>query len=262
VIVDALNAEAVHTAIERARPDVVIDQLTSLPKHYTPEAMQAAVEPNRRLRLEGGANVRKAAEYAGARRYIVQSAGFLAAPGTGLADESAPFAVDAPPGVAASARLYTEVERQAKQSTALETVILRYGIFYGPGAWFDADGDIADQLRKRQFPMVGDGEGVWSFVHVEDAAAATVAAIRGARGIYNIVDDQPSPLRVWLPAFARSVGAPPPAPMTEAEALQRAGPELVYYSMRLRGASNLRAKEEFGFRPRRLEWLAAAKTAY
>ena len=161
-------------------------------------------------RIEGGANVQRAAEESGVRRYVVQSGAFVFAPGQGLADERAPFAVDAPAGVAATARMYDDVERRAQQSPKMEVLILRYGIFYGPGAWFDKDGDIADQVRSRRFPVIGQGQGVWSFVHAADAAAATVAALRAAPGIYNIVDDQPIGLGVWLPAFADWVGAPPP----------------------------------------------------
>jgi nucleoside-diphosphate-sugar epimerase len=141
----------------------------------------------------------------------------------------------------------------------MEVVVLRYGVFYGPGAWFDKDGDIADQVRSGLVPIVGQGRGVWSFVHVEDAAAATVAALRGAPGIYNIVDDQPTELGVWLPAFADWVGAPPPPKVSREEALGVANPDFVYYATRLRGASNTKARSEFGFRPRRLEWLGQAR---
>jgi len=261
VILDALNAEAVQAAIKRSSPDVVIDQLTALPTRYRRDELLIAFEPNRRLRIEGGANLLKAAEAAGVQRYIVQSGGFLAAPGVGLADESTPFAVDGPPGVAANARMYEEIERRATQSASLDAVILRYGIFYGPGTWFNRDGDIVDQLRSRMFPIVGAGEGVWSFIHVEDAASATVASINGAPGVYNIADDQPIALRDWLPAFADSVGAPRPGTITEADALQAAGPEFVYYAMRLRGASNAKARGKLDFQPRRLPWLDAARTA-
>jgi len=258
VILDALNAEAVQAAIERVRPHVVVDELTALPKHYTSEAMQDAFALHLRLRIEGGANVHRAAEESGVRRYVVQSGAFVFAPGQGLADERAPFAVDAPAGVAATARMYDDVERRAQQSPKMEVLILRYGIFYGPGAWFDKDGDIADQVRSRRFPVIGQGQGVWSFVHVADAAAATVAALRGAPGIYNIVDDQPIGLGVWLPAFADWVSAPPPPKITEEEALSVANRDFVYYATRLRGASNAKARSEFGFRPRRLEWLGHA----
>jgi nucleoside-diphosphate-sugar epimerase len=115
---------------------------------------------------------------------------------------------------------------------------------------------MANQVQKRKYPIVGSGQGVWSWVHVEDAAAATVAALKCAPGIYNIVDNDPSPMSVWLPAFAAAVGAPEPARVSEEETLQIAGPDSVYYATQLRGASNAKAKRELGFAPRRLEWLA------
>jgi len=252
VILDVLNAESVREAIERVQPDVVIDQLTSLPKSYSTEAMQAAFELHRRVRLEGGSNVQSAAQEFGVRRYIVQSGAFVFAPGEGLADENTPLAIDGPPRVAATARMLADVERRAQESTGMEVVILRYGAFYGPGAWFDKDGDTAAQVRGGRIPVVGLGQGVWSFVHVEDAAAATVTALRGAPGTYNIVDDLPAEFRVWLTAFASWFGAPAPPKITEEQALGVAGPDFVYYATRSRGASNAKARTEFTFSPRRL----------
>jgi nucleoside-diphosphate-sugar epimerase len=137
----------------------------------------------------------------------------------------------------------------------LQGIALRDGFFYGPATWFTDDGDIAGQVRERKYPITGSGHGVWSWVHVEDAAAATAAVLECAPGVYNIVDDHPSPLSVWLPAFAAAVGAPTPPRISEQEALQSAGPDFVYYATKLRGASNAKAKREMGFAPRRLEWL-------
>ena len=137
----------------------------------------------------------------------------------------------------------------------MQGIALRDGFFYGPATWFTDHGDIADQVRERKYPITGSGQGVWSWVHVEDAAAATAAVLECAPGVYNIVDDHPSPLSVWLPAFAAAVGAPTPPRISEQEALQSAGPDFVYYATKLRGASNAKAKREMGFAPRRLEWL-------
>src|SRR5262249_48816420 len=145
---------------------------------------------------------------AGVRRYLLQSCGFWYAPGAGLADESAPFAVDASPAVAAGAQTYVELEATAQSVTDIEFVALRYGFFYGPGTWYTSEGDIGEQVRQRQLAVIGEGQGVSSFVHIDDAAAATAAALEGAPGMYNVVDDDPSPLRVWLPAFARAARAP------------------------------------------------------
>lgn len=252
---DALDAAGVETAMRSFLPEVVIDELTSLPRRNTPEEMGAAAERNRKLRLEGGRNVQNAARAVGARRYIVQSCGFWYAPGEGLATEAEPFAFDASPSVAAGARMYEEIEQRLFAQHDLEGIALRYGFFYGPGTWNHHDGATAERARARQVPLIGEAQGVWSFVHVEDAAAATVAALHGAPGVYNIVDDDPSPLSVWLPAFARAVGAPPPPHVSIEEALKAAGEDTVYYATRLRGASNLKAKSQLNFVPRPLEWL-------
>jgi nucleoside-diphosphate-sugar epimerase len=261
VSANALDASAVKAALDQVRPEVVIDELTSLPKHYTPEEMRVAAERDRTVRLEGGRNVQSAAIAAGARRYIVQSTGFFYAPGPGLAAEADPLAIDASPAVSASARTYTQIEERVLNAVGIQGVALRYGFFYGPGTWFTQDGDVANQVRDRKYPIAGSGQGVWSWIHVEDAAAATVAALECAPGIYNVVDDDPSPFSVWLPAFAAFVGAPEPPRVSEEVALQNAGPDVVYYATRLRGASNAKAKRELGFAPRRLEWLAARGAA-
>ncbi len=255
VVADALDTQAVRAAIEKARPDVVIEELTSLPKHYTPEEMRAAAERDRQVRLEGGHNLHAAARECGARRYIVQSTGFFYAPGPGLATEEDSLAANASPAVSASVRTYMQVEDRVLGAKDLDGVALRYGFFYGPGTWFTEDGDIAGQVRERKYPLTGSGQGVWSWIHIEDAADATAAALKCAPGIYNIVDDDPSELSVWLPAFAAAVGAPEPPHISEEEALRNSGPDFVYYATSLRGASNARAKRELGFAPRQLEWL-------
>ena len=256
VIANALEAQAVQVAMNKARPDAVIEELTSLPKHYTPEEMRAAADRDRTVRLEGGWNLQNAARAAGARRYIVQSTGFFYAPCPGLANETEPLALDASPAVSASVRTYLQIERRVLSSSDQEGVALRYGFFYGPGTWFTPDGDVANQVRDRKFAIAGSGQGVWSWVHVEDAAAATIAALECTPGVYNIVDSDPSELSVWLPAFAAFVGAPEPPRVSEADALQTAGPDWIYYSTRLRGASNTKAKRELRLAPRKLEWLA------
>jgi 2-alkyl-3-oxoalkanoate reductase len=255
VIGDALDAVSVAAAVARMRPHAVITELTSLPRHYTPAEMKAAAARDRQVRIEGNANLLAALQDAGVRRYLLQSSGFWYAAGTGLADESAPLAFDAPPGIAASARTYAELESTAMRAAGVELVALRYGFFYGPGTWYTSEGDVGEQVRQRQLPVIGGGSGVWSFVHIEDAAAATVSALECQPGVYNVVDSDPAPQCVWLPAFARAAGAPPPPEVMEQEALAAFGAEAVYYATRLRGASNEKAIRELGFRPRRLEWL-------
>jgi 2-alkyl-3-oxoalkanoate reductase len=255
VIGDALDAASVWAAIAHVRPEAVINELTSLPRHYTPEEMKAAAERDSKVRREGNVNLLAAMREGGVRRYVLQSSGFWYAPGSGLADETTPLAVDATPGVSASARTYVELESTAFRAADIDCVAMRYGFFYGPGTWYCNDGDIGEQVRRRQVPIIGEGQGVSSFVHIEDAASATVAALECAPGAYNIVDDDPSPQCVWLPAFARACGAPEPPRITEQDALVAAGADSVYYATRLRGASNEKARRDLDFRPRRLEWL-------
>ncbi|PSB24081.1 NAD-dependent epimerase/dehydratase family protein [Stenomitos frigidus] len=178
VIADIFDADAIKAAVIQAQPDVVIEQLTALPKTYTRESMSAAAALNTRIRVEGGANVLAAAQAAGVRRYLRQSIAFWGIPGTGLADEETPIAFDASPAVAADAHIVTDIERHLLETPSIEGIALRYGFLYGPGTWFATDGDVAAQVRQQQFPIVGKGDGVWSWLHIEDAAAATVAAVQ------------------------------------------------------------------------------------
>src|SRR5262249_27073883 len=251
--VSAFDAPALERALRESRAEVVIDELTALPRH--PSEMAAAAAGDRRLRLEGGGNLHRAARALGVRRYIQQSSGFFIKPGRGLADESEGLAVDASPRVAASARAYAELELRGLDAEGVEGVARRSGFFSGPGTWYNPGGAAADQARKQELAIIGAGEGVWSWVHIEEAAVATVAALTAPPGVYHVVDDDPSPVSIWLPAFARAVGAPPPPTVGEQEAREAAGEDAVYYGTRLRGASNAKAKKAFGFAPRRLEWL-------
>jgi 2-alkyl-3-oxoalkanoate reductase len=254
VIADALDAAAVKAAVGRIRPDAVINELTSLPRHYTPAEMQAAAERDRRVRVEGNISLLAALRDSGVR-YLLQSSGFWYAPGAGLADESVPFISSASPGVEASARIYLELEARASATPGIEFVALRYGFFYGPGTWYTREGDMGDQVRQQQIPIIGEGQGVYSFVHIDDAAGATAAALECPPGAYNIVDGNPSPQHLWLTAFARAAGAPAPPRVSEEEALRASGPDAVYYATRLRGASNEKARRELEFHPRPLEWI-------
>jgi nucleoside-diphosphate-sugar epimerase len=258
IIADVFDAEAVKAVVNRLQSEVVIEQLTALPRSYTRESLTAAAPINNRLRLEGAANVLAAASAAGVRRYLRQSIAFWAIPGSGLADEETPLAFDASPAVAADARVVTELERRLLGTRNIEGIALRYGFFYGPGTWFNPDGDVAEQVRQQRFPMVGNGEGVWSWLHIEDAAIATVAAAeQGNPGIYLIANDQPLPVREWLPAFARRLNAPPPPRVSVEDALKTdGGADAVYYSTQMRGVSNAKAKRELNFQPRALEWIA------
>jgi nucleoside-diphosphate-sugar epimerase len=205
VIADALDASSVSAAVARVRPDVIINELTSLPKHYTPTDMKA--ERDARVRLEGNKNLIAAAQQTGLRRFLVRSTGFWYAPGRDLADEGERFAYGASAAVAAGAQRYAQLEAMTLDRAEIEAVALRYGFFYGPGTWFNSDGDVGEQVRQQQVPIIGHGQGVWSWIHIDDAADATVRALDCPPGPYSIVDDNPSEQRVWLTAFARYCGA-------------------------------------------------------
>src|SRR5215468_6780065 len=257
-IADVFDPDALKAVVGRAQPEVVIEQLTALPRNYTRESMNAAAALNNRIRLEGGANVLAAAQAAGVRRYLRQSVAFWAIPGLGLADEDTPLAFSASPAVAAGAREATELEHRLLGNPSIEGIALRYGFFYGPRTWFNPDGDVAQQVRQRQFPIVGNGEGVWSWLHIEDAAiATTLAAEQGNSGTYLIANDRPLAVREWLPAFARWLNAPPPPRLSVEDALKASGgADAVYYGTQMRGVSNAKAKRELNFQPRPLEWMA------
>src|SRR5215470_11407862 len=223
-IADVFDTDAVKAVVSRALPEIVIEQLTALPRHYTRESMSAAAALNNRIRLEGGANVLAAAQAAGVRRYLRQSVAFYAIPGHGLADEDTPLVVSASPAVAAGAREITELEHSLLGNSSLEGIVLRYGFFYGPGTWFNPDGDVARQVREQQFPIVGDGKGVWSWLHIDDAAMATVAAAdQGNPGIYLVANDRPVAVHEWLPAFAKWLNAPPPPRLSVEDTLKTDG---------------------------------------
>jgi len=263
-IADVFDPDAVKSVVARTRPELVIEQLTALPRTYTREAMMAAAPLNTRIRLEGGANVLAAALAAGVRRYVRQSIAAWAVPGSGLADEETPLAFDASPAVAADARVVAELEHRLLANGNIEGITLRYGFFYGPGTWFSPDGDVGRQVRQRQFPIIGNGEGVWSWLHIEDAAIATAAAAeQGNPGIYAIANDEPLPVREWLPAFAKWLNAPPPPQISVEDALRTAGgADAVYYGTQLRGVSNAKAKRELNFQPRPLEWIVDTSVAH
>src|SRR5262245_38852151 len=183
--VSAFDAAAVEQTLRYARAEVVIDELTSLPKD--PSEMAAAASGDRKLRIEGGGNLHRAAMACGVRRYIQQASGFFLEPGSGLADESAGLAVNASPRVAMHARTYAELEARVLNAGEMEGVALRYGFFYGPGTWYHPEGASADQARRQEVPVIGDG-GVWSWVQIEDAAVATADVLTAPPGVYNIVD--------------------------------------------------------------------------
>ena len=210
VLVDPLDAAALREAVVAARPDVVVHQLTALTGLGMTRNFDKAFAQTNRLRTEGTDNLLAAARAAGAERLVWQSYA-----GWPYAREGGPVKTEADrldPTPPADVRETLEAIRHLEAVvTEAGGIVLRYGGFYGPGTSLDGDGEHAEMLRKRRFPVGGSGDGVWSLVHIDDAAAATVAAIEGgAPGIYNVVDDDPAPIREIVPALAAALGAPPP----------------------------------------------------
>src|SRR5919106_4136941 len=254
VICDCLDPAAVEEAVTAARPEVVISQLTRLPKEYDLRTIDYG--PTNRARAEGGRNLIAAGHKVGARRYISQSIAFLYEPqGDWVKDENAPTFRDPPGPLKSGMEATMTSEREALSAEGMEGVVLRYGQFYGPDTYFDHGGSIARQVKSRRFPIVGKGRGVFSFIHIEDAADATVAAVdRGAPGVYNIVDDDPAPMREWLPVYAGAIGAKRPFRVPLFIARLIAGPLVGLFANELRGASNAKAKRELGWQPAHPSW--------
>jgi 2-alkyl-3-oxoalkanoate reductase len=253
-VCDCLDPVAVEEAVIAANPGVIISQLTRLPKKYDLRTID--YEPTNRARLEGGRNLISAGRRVGARRYISQSVAFIYEPqGDWVKDEQAPPWLDPPGPFRSGAEATVTSEREAVDAEGMEGLVLRYGQFYGPDTYFDHGGSIANDVMKRRFPIVGKGTGMFSFIHLDDASDATVAAVeRGAPGIYNVVDDDPAPMREWLPVYAAALGAKRPFRVPLFIARLVAGPLTKAFSEQLRGASNAKAKRELGWQPGHPSW--------
>jgi 2-alkyl-3-oxoalkanoate reductase len=260
-IADALDAAAVAAAVERSQPDAVVNQLTALPKRIDPRHMERDFELNDRRRSEGAPILADAARRAGAKRLVAQSIAFMYEPGPpgAVHGEEDPLIVDPPPSFARTANAVKTLE-----GTTLDAggTVLRYGYFYGPGSAVARDGSMVEDLRRRRMPVVGRGQGVWSFVHLDDAAAATVAALSpdAPPGVYNVVDDDPALVGEFLPALAEAVGAPRPMRVPEFLARIAAGQYGVTTMTRAQGASNDRAKRELGWEPAFASWREGFRT--
>jgi nucleoside-diphosphate-sugar epimerase len=261
VVVDGFDREAVRRAVLDAAPEAIVDELTSLPRDYDlrdPHLYDA----NDAIRSKGTPALHDAGREAGVRRFVLQSIAFLYAPeGDWVKSEDARPWLDAPMPFARSVRVLHDNEQRVTSDPDVEGVVLRYGFFYGPGTHYAPDGSIAAQVRKRQFPVVGKGNGLSSYVHLHDAASATVAALDRGRGIYNIVDDEPAALRDWLPVYARAIGAKRPLRVPTWLARLIAGGTVVGLATRLRGASNAKAKAELGWEPVLPSWREGFTTA-
>jgi nucleoside-diphosphate-sugar epimerase len=255
VVCDVFDRQALEAAVKEAAPEVVVNQLTSLPQDFNPKKIDYG--PTNRVREEGGGNLMQAALAVGARRYVTQSIAFIYAPeGDWVKDEEGRPFEDAPPPFDEGERAMLAHERQVLGTEGIEGLVLRYGQFYGPGTYYTpGSGSIAKQVEKRMLPVIGPGTGMGSFIHVEDAAGATVAALdHGGPGIYNVTDDEPAPVREWLPVYAEALGAKPPRRVPTWLARLVGGKMAVEFGVNLRGADNAKAKRELGWQPRYLSW--------
>ena len=260
VVADALDPDQVAEAVARARPDVIVDQLTSLGE-VNPRHMGRDFALTNRLRTEGTDHLLSAGQAVGVRRFVAQSIGLYERAGGPVKSEDDPLDPTPVPEMREILAAVRYHERAVLDARWTEGIVLRYGAFYGPGTSL-APGQMFEMVRKRRFPVVGDGSGVWSFIHIGDAAEATVAAVEhGGRGVYNVVDDEPAPVSVWLPALAETLGAKKPMRVPRFVARLLAGEAGVVMMTDARGASNAKAKRELAWRPAHPSWrqgLAAA----
>jgi 2-alkyl-3-oxoalkanoate reductase len=264
VVADALDPDAVAQAVASAEPEVIVHELTALSGKLSardmrhPERSSAAIMTNR-LRTEGTDHLLAAGRAVGALRFVAQSfAAFRwARTGGPVQTEADPLDPNPPAALRAPLVGILHVEQAVTTIEWGEGLVLRYGSFYGPGTAISLapDAVMAAPVRKRRFPIVGDGGGVFSHVHIDDAAAATVAAVdHGRPGIYNIVDDEPAPVREWLPVLAGALDAKPPRRIPRWLGRLAAGEAATLMMTDVRGASNAKAKRELGWEPRYASW--------
>jgi nucleoside-diphosphate-sugar epimerase len=263
LVADALDPDQVAEAVATARPDVIVHQLTAIPEAVDMRHPDRAFELTNRLRTEGTDHLLSAGQAVGVRGFVAQS-NIAAYARTGATVKSEEDPVDvSPAGVMhANVAAIDHLEEAVLSATWTEGIVLRYGWFYGPGTSMAPGKESYELVRKRKFPLVGDGGGVWSFIHVADAAEATVAAVEhGGRGIYNVVDDDPAAVAEWLPALAEQLGAKKPMRVPRFVGRLFAGEFGMVLMTELRGASNAKAKRELAWRPAHPSWrqgLAAA----
>jgi len=256
VVADALDPDQVADAVGRARPDVIVHQLTAIPATLDLRHFDRDFAATNRLRTEGTDHLLSAGQALGVRRFVAQSY-FGAYARTGAAVKTEEDPLDPAParemrGVVAAVRHLEEAVLGARWT---EGILLRYGAFYGPGTSLTLGAEQVELIRKRKFPLVGDGGGVWSFIHIADAAEATLAAVEhGSRGVYNVADDDPAPVAVWLPALAQEIGARKPMHVPRFVGRLFAGEVGVVMMTELRGASNAKAKRELAWQPGHPSW--------
>ncbi len=263
VVADALDPDQVAEAVATARPDVIVHQLTAIPEALDMRHAERAFELTNRLRTDGTDHLLSAGQAVGVRRFVAQS-NIVAYARTGAAVKREEDAVDASSGgaMSANAAAIGHLEKAVLGATWTEGIALRYGWFYGPGTSMAPGQESYELVRRRRFPLVGAGGGVWSFIHIADAADATVAAVeRGGRGIYNVVDDDPATVAEWLPVLAEQLGAKRPMRVPRFIGRLFAGDFGVILMTELRGASNAKAKSELAWRPAHPSWRQALAAA-
>jgi nucleoside-diphosphate-sugar epimerase len=256
VIADALNRAQVEAAVRRAAPEVIVNQLTAI-GHIDPRHFERSFAATNRLRIEGTDNLLAAARATGVRRFVAQSNGAFTYTRTGGPVKNEQDPLDSSPvgPMAPMIAAIKHLEKAVLGAAWTEGIVLRYGAFYGPGTSMAPGSQQLEMIRKRKYPVVGDGGGVWSFIHIADAAEATVAAVeKGGRGVYNIVDDEPAPVAEWLPELARKLGAKEPMRVPRFIGRLAAGEAGVVLMTELRGASNAKAKRELGWHPTHPTW--------
>ena len=256
-VADALDPDAVMKAVTQARPEVVINQLTAIPNEVDLRHFDRAFALTDRLRSEGTRHLVAAATEAGTRRFVAQGfAGWgYVREGTAIKTEEDPWDPDPPAVFRRTLNALRELEAAVLGARELEGIVLRYGWFYGPGTSIGEGGSVVESVRRRQMPIVGKGTGVWSFAHIDDVAAAALAAAeRGRPGAYNVADDDPAPVHEWLPALADAVGAKPPRRVPVWLARLLVGAAGVALMTQNRGISSAKAKRALGWAPRWPTW--------
>ncbi len=255
VVADALDPDRVAEAVGRAGPDVIVHQLTAIGAADT-RNFDRGFAPTNRLRTEGTDHLLSAGQAVGVRRFVAQSnVVSYARSGGPVKSEEDPFDPSPAREMRETLAAIRHLEEAVLGARWTEGIVLRYGGFYGPGTSMAPGEQVPEMIRKRKFPLVGDGGGVWSFIHVADAAQAAVAAVeRGKRGVYNVVDDDPAPVAEWLPALAQELGAKKPVRVPRFIGRLFAGEAGVVMMTDIRGASNAKAKRELGWRPEHPSW--------
>jgi 2-alkyl-3-oxoalkanoate reductase len=256
LVVDARDTDALRAAVIASRPEVVINQLTNLPQKLDYKRAERTFGPTTDLRGRVGPALAGAAAEAGATRLIAQSVCFYyASTGKPAHDEDDPL-IELPPEMpqAKAALALEALERSTVETPGLEGVVLRYGWFYGPGSAYGSSGPWAADARRRRFPIVGKGTGIFSFIHMDDAVSATVLAVERGSGIYNLCDDEPARMSEWLPVYAEALGAKPPRRVPVWLAGWVAGKQAALNATRLEGASNEKAKRELSWQPKYPSW--------